>query len=126
MVRPGAQEFYNSLVNQLADWGVDLIKADDIVPFPAEVEALAKAVAQCGRPMVLSLSPGDTVDTTALASFKKGNMLRVTPDIWDSQADIDKCFAAWKKWQGKEAPGFWIDMDMIPFGQLLLMSPRPA
>lgn len=125
MSKPGSQDFYNSLVKQLAGWGVDLIKADDIVPYPDEVEALAKAIAQCGRPMTLSLSPGDKVDTNALQSFKKGNMLRVTPDIWDSQADIDKCFAAWRKWQGKEQPGFWIDMDMIPFGELLVMSPRP-
>ena len=36
---------------------------------------------------------------------------------------IDECFEAWRKWQGKEQPGFWIDMDMIPFGQLQLMSP---
>ena len=29
-----------------------------------------------------------------------------------------------EKVAGKEQPGFWIDMDMIPFGQLQLMSPR--
>jgi alpha-galactosidase len=51
-------------------------------------------------------------------------MLRVTNDIWDEQSGIDQCFEAWRKWQGKERPGFWIDMDMIPFGQLQLMSPR--
>ena len=50
-------------------------------------------------------------------------MLRVTHDIWDEQKDIDACFEAWRKWQGCEQPGFWIDMDMIPFGQLQLMSP---
>ncbi len=71
MDNPGAQEFYNSLVNQLADWGVDFIKVDDIVPFPKEVEALVKEIAQCGRPMVLSLSPGNKVDPDALSSFKK-------------------------------------------------------
>jgi hypothetical protein len=52
-------------------------------------------------------------------------MLRVTPDIWDEQKGIDECFSAWRKWQGKEAQGFWIDMDMIPFGQLQLMKPKP-
>ena len=50
-------------------------------------------------------------------------MVRVTPDVWDEQKYIDLCFQAWRKWQGKEQPGFWIDMDMIPFGQLQLMSP---
>ncbi len=125
MDKPGAQEFYNSLINQMAEWGVDFLKYDDIVPYPKEVEAVAKAIAQCGRPMVLSLSPGNQVHDDAVDFYKKGNMLRVTPDIWDEQKGIDQCFAAWKKWQGHEEPGFWIDMDMIPFGQLQLMNPLP-
>ncbi|MCF8379206.1 MAG: alpha-galactosidase [Bacteroidales bacterium] len=125
MTKPGSQEFYNSLINQLAEWGVDFIKYDDIVPYPKEVEAVVNAIAQCGRPMVLSLSPGGSVDTKALDFFKKANMLRVTKDIWDEQEGIDECFEAWHKWQGKDEPGFWIDMDMIPFGQLQLMSPKP-
>jgi alpha-galactosidase len=123
MSKPGAQQFYNSLVDQLAGWGVDLIKADDIVPFPDEVKAMAEAIAQCGRPIVLSLSPGGSVDPAHIDAFRTGNMLRVTRDIWDEQEGIDICFDAWRKWQGKEGPGFWIDMDMIPFGNLCLMSP---
>jgi len=126
MSKPGAQEFYNSLMNQMAGWGVDFIKYDDIVPFPEEVKAVANAIAQCGRPMILSLSPGGKVDPNHLEAFQKGHMLRVTPDIWDEQKGINECFEAWHKWQGKERAGFWIDMDMIPFGQLQMMSPKPA
>lgn len=125
MSKPGAQEFYNSLVNQIADWGVDFLKYDDLVPFPDEVEGIANAIEQCGRPIVYSLSPGGDVDVNAIKSFKRANMLRVTPDIWDEQIGIDQCFDAWRKWQGHVEPGFWIDMDMIPFGQLQLMSPKP-
>lgn len=125
MSKPGAQEFYNSLVDQLAGWGVDFIKADDIVPFPKEIEGLANAIAHCGRPMILSLSPGGKVDINSIDYFKRGNMLRATNDIWDEQKGIDQNFNAWKKWQGKEEPGFWIDMDMIPFGILQMMSPKP-
>ena len=126
MKKPGAQEFYNSLMNQMAEWGVDFIKYDDIVPFPEEVTAVANAIAQCGRPMVLSLSPGGKVDPSHLETFQKGHMLRVTSDIWDDQKGIDECFEDWRKWNGKSKPGFWIDMDMIPFGQLQMMSPKPA
>jgi len=126
MSKPGAQEFYNSLMNQMAEWGVDFIKYDDIVPFPEEVKAVAKAIAQCGRPMILSLSPGGDVDPEHLEAFQKGHMLRVTPDIWDDQKGIDECFRDWRKWNGKSHTGFWIDMDMIPFGQLQMMSPKPA
>lgn len=125
MTKPGAQEFYNSLMNQMAEWGVDFIKYDDIVHKPLEVKAVAQAIAQCGRPMVLSLSPGGNVDPNNLDAFKKGHMLRVTPDIWDDQKGLDECFLDWRKWNGKSEPGFWIDMDMIPFGQLQMMSPKP-
>lgn len=125
MSKPGAQEFYNSLINQMAEWGVDFIKYDDLVPFPEEIKGIAKAIAQCGRPIVYSLSPGNGADPNHLEAFKTAHMLRVTPDIWDEQKGIDQCFDAWRKWQGKEEPGFWIDMDMIPFGQLQLMNPKP-
>jgi len=103
--------------------GVDFIKYDDIVPHPDEVKAVAKAIAKTQKPIILSLSPGNTVDSDAIAFFRMANMLRITYDIWDEQKDIDACFSAWRKWHGKEQPGFWIDMDMIPFGQLQLMSP---
>ena len=125
MSKPGAQEFYNSLMNQMAEWGVDFLKYDDIVPFPEEVKGVATAIAQSGRSMMLSLSPGGNVDPNHLDAFQKGHMLRVTPDIWDEQKGIDECFEEWRKWQGKSGPGFWIDMDMIPFGQLQMMSPKP-
>jgi hypothetical protein len=125
MTKPGGQEFYNSLINQMADWGVDFLKYDDIVAFPEEVKGVANAIAQCGRPIMLSLSPGGDVDPNQLDAFKKGHMLRVTPDIWDDQKGIDECFMEWRKWNGKSEPGFWIDMDMIPFGQLQMMSPKP-
>jgi alpha-galactosidase len=123
MSKPGAQEWYDGLIQHVVDLGVDFIKYDDIVPHPDEVEAVVKAIRKTGKPVVLSLSPGGKVDPNAINIFKQANMLRVTGDVWDDQRDIDKCFTAWRKWQGRESSGFWIDMDMIPFGQLQLMSP---
>lgn len=126
MDKPGAQEFYDSWIGQMAEWGVDFIKADDIVPFPREVQAMARAIEKSGRPIVFSLSPGDHVREEDFPLLKLGNMLRVTSDIWDDRHGLDQCFAAWKRWQGKAKPGFWLDMDMIPFGRLQLMSPPPS
>ena len=123
MTKPGAQAWYDGLIQHIADMGVDFIKYDDIVPHPDEVEAVAKAIRKTGKPIVLSLSPGGKVDPQAIDFFRLANMLRVTSDVWDEQSYIDECFEAWRKWHGKEQPGFWIDMDMIPFGQLQLMSP---
>ncbi len=124
MSKPGAQEWYDGLIQHLADMGVDLIKYDDIVPYPREVEAVAKAIAKLGKPMLLSLSPGGDVDPAAIKSFQKAQMLRVTHDVWDEAHYIDDCFEAWKRWAGKQTHNFWIDMDMVPFGQLLMMSPK--
>jgi len=127
MSKPGAQEWYDGLIQHIADMGVDMVKYDDIVPHPDEVAAVAKAIEKTGKPILLSLSPGGKVKQTeeACKSFMMGNMLRVTADIWDEQKGIDQCFAAWRKWNGYSKPGFWIDMDMISFGNLQLMSPQP-
>ncbi len=123
MSKPGAQAWYDGLIRHIADMGVDFIKYDDIVPYPREVEAVVKAIRKIDKPIVLSLSPGGKVDPNAIDFFRMANMLRVTKDVWDEQKYIDDCFEAWRKWGGKERPGFWIDMDMIPFGRLQVMSP---
>lgn len=62
------QAYYDSLLELYVSWGVDFIKCDDICntnlykenPFSArhEIEMLASAIRRCGRPIVLSLSPG--------------------------------------------------------------------
>ncbi len=44
MTKPGSQEWYDGLIQHIADMGVDFIKYDDIVPHPDEVEAVAKAI----------------------------------------------------------------------------------
>ena len=126
MSQPGAQAWYDGLIRHISEMGVDMIKYDDIVPHPDEVEAVVKAIAKLEKPMLLSLSPGGQVNPEALDFYRMANMLRVTKDVWDEQEYIDACFLAWRKWQGKEQPGFWIDMDMIPFGELQLMSPPSA
>ncbi len=124
MSKPGAQDWYDGLIQHLADMGVDMIKYDDIVPYPTEVEAVAKAIKKTGKPILLSLSPGGDVPPDAIKSFQTAQMLRVTQDVWDHAHYLDDCFEAWSKWTGKESENFWIDMDMIPFGQLLMMSPK--
>src|SRR5438309_10539147 len=55
--KPGAQAYYDSLAELYASWGLDFIKADDMGSHlyqPAEIKALALAIRQAGRPIVLS------------------------------------------------------------------------
>ncbi|VGO14880.1 Alpha-galactosidase A [Pontiella desulfatans] len=122
MTRPGAQEFYNSVFDQFAAWGIDFVKVDDVTHHPAEIEAYVKAIEQCGRPMVLSLSAGNTSNVKYIDTYRKTNMVRTTPDIWDNQESLDRSFNSMRKWQGLERPGFWPDLDMIPFGELCILS----
>ncbi len=60
--KPGAQEYYNSIFQLYAEWGVDYVKVDDIArPYNhGEIELIHNAIINSGRDMVLSISPGPT------------------------------------------------------------------
>ena len=126
MDKPGAQAYYDSVIELLSSWGVDFIKLDDVTEYPREIEAVAKAVRKLGSNIVLSLSPGDRTNPDYMDTYRMANMLRVTSDIWDNRADLDRAFAAWARYQPlhRSGEGFWIDLDMIPFGHLQLCRPR--
>ncbi len=123
MDKPGAQEFYNSLVNQLADWGVDFIKSDDIVGYPKEIIGMSNAIEQSGRDIVFSLSAGSK-KFYDLPYYKRANMVRIISDVWDRRGDIEKAFNAWDLYQGTSYEGFYPDLDMIPFGHLMTRTPK--
>ena len=122
MTKPGAQAYYNALIDKLAGWGIDFIKVDDIVPNPQEIVAVVKAIEEGGHTMIYSLSPGDVHYPTHLPYYRRANMLRITRDIWDKPLSLQKGFFAWEKFQGTEQPGFWPDLDMIPFGRLNVVA----
>lgn len=122
MAKPGSQEYYNSVFKKFAEWEIDFVKVDNVTQFPAEVEGYIKAIEQCGRPIVLSLSAGGKSNISYLETYRKSNMVRNTPDIWDEQLSIDRSFESMRKWQGLEKPGFWPDLDMIPFGELCILN----
>ena len=64
MRKPGAQAYYDSVFRLFASWGADFVKMDDMSrPYDShepEIEAAHKAILASGRPMILSLSPGET------------------------------------------------------------------
>jgi len=125
MTKPGAQEYYDGLVRKYAGLGVDFIKFDDIVPNPPEVAAVAQAIKKCGRPMVLSLSPGDEIKVEHSAAYKQANMVRITSDIWDNKGSLETAFKRWEAMQHYTGPevGSFLDMDMVCFGRLYVVSP---
>ncbi|MDT0345750.1 glycoside hydrolase family 27 protein [Streptomyces litchfieldiae] len=127
---PGAQAYYDAQVAQFAAWGVDFIKADDML-FPyheREIEAYARAIEKSGRSIELSLSPGTDVSLAHLDHLREtATMWRVCDDLWDRWADVEAQFARmarWAPWQGAAPKGGWADADMLPLGRIGIRAER--
>ncbi len=125
--KPGAQEYYNSLFDLYAKWGADFIKVDDIArPYhKGEIEMIRKAIDQCGRPMVLSLSPGAAPLSEADNLIKNANMWRVADDMWDNWKDLKLHFNLFNDWSPYIQENHFPDGDMLPIGHLSLNG-RPV
>ena len=123
MDKPGAQEYYNSVLELMAEWGVDFIKYDDIVHKPREINAVADALGKTGREIVLSISPGNDINPEYYETYQRADMIRISRDVWDLQKDIDITFERWEQILPYADKGFWLDMDMIPFGHIRVNYP---
>jgi hypothetical protein len=120
MTKPGAQEYYNSLFELYAAWGVDYIKVDDIVfPYHAdEIEAVRKAIDNCGRPIVLSLSPGPAFIGNPKHLRQNANLWRISGDFWDKWPALKRQLELCRDWAPLVTEGHWPDADMLPLGKL--------
>jgi hypothetical protein len=114
------QVWYDSIVQQYAEWGVDYIKADNMSsPYVAdEVEALRSALDRCGRSIILSLSPGQTPLDKADHVARHANMWRIYGDMWDYWGDVNANFDLLDNWSQSVRPGQWPDADMLPLGRI--------
>lgn len=126
--KEGAQHYYDSLFAMYAQWGVDYVKVDDIAAsrlYGAHVDEIAlirKAIDGCGRPMVLSLSPGPAPLEHAEALAAGANLWRMTDDYWDQWSYLYDMFERCSKWAPHVAPGRWPDCDMLPLGHIGIRS----
>jgi len=119
----GAQEYYDSLLELYAEWGVDFIKCDDICRMDAksskaEIEMLHKAIEKCGRDIVLSLSPGPAIVEEHDFYRENANMWRITDDFWDHWESLRDMFDRCRNWQEYVTDGGYPDCDMLPLGML--------
>jgi alpha-galactosidase len=126
MSKPGAQAYYNSVFKLYASWGVDFIKMDDMSrPYDAhaaEIEAAHKAIVATGRPIILSLSPGETPVPSHAHVAKYAEMWRISDDFWDEWHLLNEQFTRLENWNEHRLPGRWPDADMLPLGRLALGS----
>ena len=132
------QAYYDSLIRQYADWGVDFLKVDCISdhPYrPSEIRQIGTAIARSGRPIVLSLSPGPSRIDNLDAMARSAQMWRIADDLWDGWTfphpdprttfpnGILSAFDNLAKWSPYVARDRWPDADMLPFGPL---RPHPG
>ena len=122
--KPGAQEYYNSLFQLYASWDLDFIKIDDLSGRTAEIEMYRKAIDKCGRPIVISISPGGDKPETAGFLKNNVNMWRTSNDFWDNWTQLKNQFTILKRWEGLGVNGCWPDGDMLPLGKIGLRAER--
>lgn len=114
--------YYDSIFKLYAEWGVDFIKCDDIcreLPHEeAELIMLSDALKNCGRDMVLSLSPGPALLEKAELYKQTTNMWRITDDFWDDWKLLYAMFERADKWSIYTQDGHYPDADMLPIGPI--------
>ena len=125
------QSYYDSLARLYASWGVDLIKIDCITAPRFKGEEIAmfrRALNKTGRPIVLSLSPGEPSIDHAAEIRAGAEQWRISNDVWDLWHNeelypqgVGDQFARLAYWSRTRRPGHWPDADMLPLGSL-----RPA
>lgn len=118
--KDGAKAYYNSIFSLYASWGVDFIKCDDIcreLPHEEkELILLSDCLHNCGRDMVLSLSPGPALLEKSELYKQTADMWRITDDFWDDWKALYNMFERCEKWSIHNGAGHWADADMLPIG----------
>ncbi|MFT3680231.1 MAG: NPCBM/NEW2 domain-containing protein [Ferruginibacter sp.] len=127
--KKGAQEYYNSIFQLYADWGVDFVKVDDLsspIYFEEEIGMIRRAIEKTGRKIVLSTSPGETPVANASHVQQHANMWRTVGDFWDSWLQLKEHFAVFERWNQYRMEGAWPDGDMLPLGHIGIRAERGA
>jgi hypothetical protein len=132
------QAYYDLMLKQYADWGLDYIKVDCISDHPyrgSEIRQIADAIGKTGRRIVLSLSPGPTQLAHAAEVSRYAQMWRTSDDVWDGWTfphpkpgsefpmGVGDAFARLALWAPYVRSGHWPDADMLPFG---VLAPSPG
>ncbi len=117
---PGGIDYYNSIVDLYSSWGVDFIKADNMLsPInKKEIKTLSEAINAAERSMMLSLSPGPAQTRDHEFLDANANMWRVSNDFWDHWDFVLKQIDLYRNWKKYDIKVGHPDLDMLPFGKL--------
>jgi hypothetical protein len=141
--KPGAQAYVDSVVDELASWGVDYIKLDGVTNNNGpDVKAWQAAIQQSGRPIVLNITQGSYTIKLAPVLKEYANQWEFAPDIeinGPDEGSANSCnfppftgcrsvfpltsYAHWSdrfadvaSWQPYGGPGGFNDYDSIEVG----------
>ncbi|GEN51569.1 glycoside hydrolase family 27 protein [Alkalibacterium pelagium] len=126
--KPGAKDYYRSLIDLFGSWGVDFLKVDDIADSKLygghldEITMLREAIDESRYDIVLSLSPGPASLEHGAFLQKNANMWRLTDDYWDNWHQLYDMFDRCQKWAPFVRKGNWPDCDMLPMGHIGIRS----
>ena len=120
MTKPGAQAYYDSIMELVASWEVDFVKIDDLSrPYHLkEIEGIRKAIDKTGRPIILSTSPGETPVDQGAHVMAHANQWRIADDFWDNWSALYAQFKRLHDWTPYRGPGHFPDADMLPIGKI--------
>ncbi len=126
--KPGAQEYYDSIMALVASWEVDFVKIDDLSrPYHLpEIEAIRKAIDKTGRPIILSTSPGETPVGQGAHVMQQANQWRISDDFWDNWSALYSQFQRLHDWTPYRGLGHFPDADMLPLGKVEGGSPSAS
>lgn len=125
--KEGAQEYYNSLFEMYASWGLDFVKVDDLsapIYHSGEIEMIRKAIDRTGRKILLSTSPGETPIDHGGHIQQHANMWRTVDDFWDAWEPLKAHFEVFERWNKWRTKGAWPDGDMLPLGRIGIRAER--
>ncbi len=122
---PGARDWYRSQAELWASWGVDYVKVDDLAAphyHEEECELIRDALDATGRPIALSLSPGDSELPRARHYAQHAQAWRISNDFWDTWRQLEAQYELCAAWAPYAKDGHWPDADMLPLGHIALRS----
>jgi alpha-galactosidase len=125
--KEGAQEYYNSLFEMYASWGLDFVKVDDLsapIYHAGEIEMIRRAIDRTGRKILLSTSPGETPIAQGEHVQQHANMWRTVDDFWDAWEPLNAHFEVFERWNKWRTTGAWPDGDMLPLGRIGIRAER--
>lgn len=123
----GKYHFDENDAKQWEEWGVDFVKYDWRPNDPECTIRMAKALRECNRDMVYSLSNNSPLEH-ADVYVEWANLWRTTHDIDDSWSTIVHFWDRHMTWQEHCAPGYYPDPDMLIIGKVFGWNgtPRPC